>query len=228
MKYPLEKTDPGHYQYVDTNYSVQSILARLRRHSSQPIDTVTSPRFWIEENGFYNLDFPEKTYFRLFKRRYSEKKKKRLYGPMYVVMTVNKQPIATVTTKKEALHILSQSRPKRKVFRKPHKDSHTGEWFGDLEVGSFILKIPRKYKYDVSQRDHLNDTKHIVATKKCAECPNKTSTRGACHCGFWSVIRDSTMGGQWWSMHDIKRYQKREQKRKVFNIVLTKEELFNN
>lgn len=223
MKCPLEKTDPGHYEYVEpkTVNSVQSILAMIRNRNTNNIVNV-------DENGFTELEFPEKAYFRLFKRRYSEKKKKRLYGPMYVVMTVDKQPIATVTTKKEALHILNQSRPKRKVFRRLHKDSHTGECFGNLEVGSFILKIPRKKgRYDISQRDHLNDTKHIIATKKCDECPNKTSTRGACHCGFWSVIRDSTMGGQWWSMHDIRRYQKQEEKRKVYNIVLTKKDLLD-
>lgn len=228
MKYPLEKTDPGHYQYVDSKRSVQSILTmiRNRNHISQHFDPVTYPRFWIEENGFYNLEFPEKAYFRLFKRRYSEKKRKRFYGPMYAVMSVDKQPVAIVTTKKEALHILSQNRAKRKIFKRPHKDNN-GERFGELGLGSFILRLPRDYKYDVSQRDHLNDTKHIVATKKCAECPNKTSTRGACHCGFWSVLKNSTNGGQWWSMHDIKRYQKREEKRKVYNIVLTKKDLLD-
>lgn len=219
MKYPLEKTDPGHYEYIDpvSSPTVQSILSMLRNRKPDILD----------ENGFFKLDFPEKSYFRLFKRRYSEKKKKRLYGPMYAVMSVDKQPVAIVETKKEALHILSQRRPKRKIFRRPHKDSRTGERFGDLEVGSFILKIHRAYKFDVSQRDYTDDVKHMVATKKCAECPNTTSTRGACHCGFWSVIRDSTMGGQWWSMHDIKRYQKREKKRKVINIVLTKQDLLD-
>lgn len=219
MKYPLEKTDDGHYQYIAPRKSVQSIIDMIRNRNSNIIH--------FDENGFAELDFPEKSYFRLFKRRSSEKKKKRLYGPMYIVMSVNKQPVAAVTTKKEALHILSQSRPRRKIFKKLHKDSNTGEWFGDLDIGSFVLKIPRDHKYDVSQRDHLNDTKHIVATKKCAECPNKTSTRGACHCGFWSVIRDSTMGGQWWSMHDIKRYQKREEKRKIINIRISTKDLLD-
>jgi len=222
MKYPLEKTDPGHYEYIESKprNSVQSILAMIRNRNTN--NTIN-----LDANGFVELKFPEKSYFRLFKRRYSEKKKKRFYSPIYIVMSVNKQPVAVVTTKKEALHILDQSRPKRKIFRRPHKDSNTGERFGDLPVGSFILKIPRDHKYDVSQRDHLNDTKHIVATKKCVECPNKTSTRGACHCGFWSVIRDSTMGGQWWSMHDIKRYQKREKQRKVINIVMSEKDLLD-
>ena len=209
MKCPLEKTDPGHYQYVESN-SVQNILHMLR----------TRPISKFDDNGFAILPFPEKTYFRLFKRRYNEKKRKRFYGPMYAVMSVDKQPIALVTTKKEALHILSQSRPKRKIFKKPHKDNN-GERFGELGPGSFILKLPRDYKYDVSYRDHLNDVKRIVATKRCDECPNKTSTRGACHCGFWSVIKDSTDGRQWWSMHDIKRYQKREKKSNVIKVRLS-------
>lgn len=215
MKCPLEKTDPGHYQYVESN-SVQNILHMLR----------TRPISKFDDNGFAILPFPEKTYFRLFKRRYNEKKRKQFYGPMYAVMSVDKQPIALVTTKKEALHILSQSRPKRKIFKKPHKDNN-GERFGELGPGSFILKLPRDYKYDVSYRDHLNDVKRIVATKRCDECPNKTSTRGACHCGFWSVIKDSTDGRQWWSMHDIKRYQKKAEKTKVINVRLTGEDLFN-
>lgn len=220
MKCPLEKTDPGHYQYIAPKRSVQSILDLIRNRSSKNI-------VQFDENGFAILPFPEKTYFRLFKRRSSEKKKKQFFGPAYIVMSVNKQPIAVVTTKKEALHILGQSRVKRKIFRKPHKDYNTEERFGDLAAGSFILKLPRDYKYDVSHRDHLNDVKHMVATKKCDECPNKTSTRGACHCGFWSVIKDNTDGRQWWSMHDIKRYQKREKKQKVINIRITEDDLLD-
>ena len=219
MKFPLEKTDPGHYQYIAPRKSVQNILDLIRNRSSSNI-------VQFDDNGFAILPFPEKTYFRLFKRRYNEKKRKRFYSPMYLVMSVDKQPIAIVTTKKEALHILNQNRAKRKIFKRPHKDNY-GERFGNLDVGSFILKLPRDYKYDVSHRDHLNDVKHIVATKKCTKCPNKTSTRGACHCGFWSVIKDSTDGRQWWSMHDIKRFQKREEKRKVYNIVLTKKDLLD-
>jgi hypothetical protein len=227
MKCPLEKTDPGHYQYIETN-SVNSILAMIRNRNppGQPINRINNPLVYTDENGFARLDFPEKTYFRLFKRRYNEKKRKRFYGPMYAVMSADKQPIAIVTTKKEALHILSQNRAKHKIFKRPHKDNN-GERFGELGPGSFILKLPRDYKYDVSHRDHLNDVKHMVATKRCDECPNKTSTRGACHCGFWSVIRDSTDGRQWWSMHDIKRYQKKAEKTKVINIRLTDEDLFN-
>jgi hypothetical protein len=213
MKCPLEKTDSGHYQYVEPKKSVQSILDLIRNRSSSNI-------VQFDDNGFAILPFPEKTYFRLFKRRYNEKKRKRFYGPMYAVMSVDKQPIAIVPTKKEALHILNQSRPKRKIFRSPHKDNN-GERFGELGPGSFILKLPRDYKYDVSYRDHLNDVKRIVATKRCDECPNKTSTRGACHCGFWSVIKDSTDGRQWWSMHDIKRYQKREKKSNVIKVRLS-------
>lgn len=225
MKYPLEKTDPGHYEYIKATpkHTVNSILSLIRNRKTSHSHL---PYVDVDQNGFSNLDFPEKSYFKLFKRRYSEKKKKRLYGPIYIVMSVDKQPIAVVLTKKEALHILNQSRPKRKIFRKPQKYNN-GERFGNLGPGSFVLKLPRDHEYDHSYRDHLNDVKRIVATKRCAECPNKTSTRGACHCGFWSVIKDSTDGHQWWSMHDIKRYQKKNEKQKVINITLTKEDLFN-
>lgn len=183
----------------------------------------------LTEDFSIKKDEQPSTFYRLFKRRTEEKnKKKRRYPPLYAVMSVDRQPILMSSTKKEALQALKHDRLKRKIFRKPYKDYHTKEYFADVPVGSFVLRIPRLNGYmDVSQRDHLNDTKHIVATKKCNECPNKTSTRGACHCGFWSVIRDSTNGGQWWSMHDIKRYQKREEKRKVINIVFTKKDLLD-
>jgi hypothetical protein len=183
----------------------------------------------LTEDFKIKKDEQPSTYYRLFKRRTEEKTKKyRRYPPLYAVMSVDRQPILMANTKKEALQALKHNRLRRKIFRKPYKDYQTKECFGDVPVGSFVLRIPRLHGYmDLSQRDHLNDTKHIVATKKCAECPNKTSTRGACHCGFWSVLKDSTNGGQWWSMHDIKRYQKREEKRKVYNIVLTKKDLLD-
>jgi len=183
----------------------------------------------LTEDFKIKKDEQPSTYYRLFKRRTEEKTKKyRRYPPLYAVMSVDRQPILMANTKKEALHALKHNRLRRKIFRKPYKDYQTKEQFGDVPVGCYVLRIPRLHgNMDLSQRDHLNDTKHIVATKRCDECPNKTSTRGACHCGFWSVLKNSTNGGQWWSMHDIKRYQKREEKRKVYNIVFTKKDLLD-
>ena len=212
---PIERKDDNHYTRIEEMWPTWKWCY---------ID-----RFPMTVSFRIKKDEQPSTYYRLFKRRTEEKTKKyRRYPPLYAVMSVDKQPILMANTKKEALQALKHDRLRRKIFRKPYKEKQTGEWFGDVPVGSFVLRIPRLHGYmDLSQRDHLNDTKHIVATKRCDECPNKNSTRGACHCGFWSVLRDSTNGGQWWSMHDIKRYQKREEKRKVYNIVLTKKDLLD-
>lgn len=150
---------------------------------------------------FADLPQPD-TYYRLFARRTEDKKQKYKKPKIeYLMFKPTGEYIGKNFTLKEAKRHLAMDEV---TFIKTHKKV-------EVPVGSYILKY-------IDDREEFNWEKPTihnlapVAVKRCRECPNKTSTQGICACGFFSAIRDNTESKVWWSMHDRRMYDIRQEK----------------
>lgn len=159
------------------------------------------------------------TYYRLFKRRSADKtinyKKPRIE---YVLFTPDGTSIKAVNTFKRAKYLLAlDSVVYRKIYRK------------EIPVGSYILKTKEDYANFNWEVPTIDDSAP-VAVKRCKACPNKTSTQGMCHCGFWSAIKDSTHTKVWWPIHDRRMYDIRREKeeKKKLKIKVSLQSLFED
>ena len=215
---PIPKGHTSHYD--STTNKLASILrtfssgkARLYR-SLLPAKDAFPDQFFDDDR----LQQPS-TYYRLFARRTADKKSKPKKPCIrYVLFTPDGTAIKVVKTFKRAKYLLSLDSV---VYRKIHRK--------EIPVGSYILKTEEDYdnfNWEVPTIDDLAP----VAVKRCEECPNKTSTQGMCHCGFWSAIRDSTHTKVWWTIHDRKMHDIRESKKqkKILKIKVGLKDLFDN
>jgi hypothetical protein len=188
--FPIPK---GHYSHYQTISTTDQLYNLLRKH-----------RIFNDEKP------PKTTWFRLFKRRASDKTpKSKRHAPYYAIYNSTRELIRVERTKKAALAILQKSAVYRNVHIDPFDEKE------ELEIGSHIVKA--QFNDDVD----YHDIQHPVAVKRCDACPNKTSKQGACACGFWSAIRDSTQSWIWWSPQEHKEYIKRAQKKQVVEVKLS-------
>ena len=166
------------------------------------------------------------SYFRLFKKRAKDKirwKKYRKTKIEYLIFAPTGNYLGKCSTLKEAKHDLS----KDIVIA-----SDSGKRV-EIPLGSYVLKyINDPWDFDSLGRfgrPNINNTAP-VAVKRCKECPNKTSTQGLCHCGFWSAIRDNTESKVWWTIHDRRMFDIRRKKveQKVIKMRINFSELFED
>jgi hypothetical protein len=177
--------------------------------------TDTFPGLFVDDD---RLQQPS-TYYRLFKRRSADKtinhKKPRI---KYVLFTPDGTSIKAVNTFKRAKYLLASDSV---VYRKIHRK--------EIPIGSYILKTEEDYADFNWEVPTINDFSP-VAVKRCNECPNKTSTQGKCHCGFWSAIRDSTHSKVWWPIHDRRMHdiRKSKEEKKLLKIKVSLQSLFED
>jgi len=194
--------------------SVSSVL--LQVYLQRQKDEKNPPFAWLPEPS---------TYFRLFKKRAKDKARGKYHKPKieYLIFKPSGEYIGKCATLKEAKHDLSKDIVIASDSRKRV----------EIPLGSYVLKyINDPWDFDSLGRfgrPNIHNTAP-VAVKRCKECPNKTSNRGICHCGFWSAIRDNTESKVWWSMHDRRMFDIRRKKveQKVINIRVSLQDLFDN
>ena len=189
--FPIPKGHYSHYQTVTSTTDIlyNGLLRWRKQHDKEPTKT---------------------TWFRLFKRRASDKKlKPKKHAPYYAIYNSTRELIIAERTKKAALSILQKSAVYRNVRGGPVKEKE------ELEIGSHIIKAHLNNDFD------YHNIQHPVAVKRCDACPNKTSKQGVCACGFWSSIRDSTQSWIWWSPQEHKEHIKRAQKKQVVEVKLS-------
>jgi hypothetical protein len=209
MKCPLEKTDPGHYQYVMPQPTVQSLINMLRNKST---GRRRRPLVYTDDNGFAILPFPEKAYFRLFKKRRSDKVCKRVQNKKryaYAVFNSSREVVSVAKTKKAAQAILAKDST-YKFFK--NKRMKTDQKLYDVDIGSHILKINEKSMFVDGYREKydFHDAAHLrVDSKRCSSCPNTYSTQGQCACSLLKLIKDATPGWVFWSKESHKHYKKK-------------------
>ena len=219
---PIPKGHASHYD--STTNKLASILrtfssgkARLYR-SLLPAKDAFPDQFFDDDR----LQQPS-TYYRLFARRTTDKKQKyKKSKPQYIMFDPNGKFIRIDYTLKDAEHYLALDDT---LYRNRYKKLIRKE----IPVGSFVLKIVEDPEYFNWEKPTIQD-KAPVAVKRCKECPNKTSTQGMCHCGFWSSIRDSTHSKVWWTIHDRKMHDIRQEKekQKIIKIKVKLQDLFDN
>jgi len=220
---PIPKGHASHYAH-----SSSTLLARLLKGYS-----INKPSLYRNllpaKDAFPHHLFDDdrlqqpSTYYRLFKRRSSDKKiKYKKNKPQFVMFDPTGKFIRIDYTLKDAEHHLAQDGT---LFKNKYKKLTRKE----IPVGSFVLKIVEDPEYFNWEKPTIQD-KAPVAVKRCKECPNKTSTQGICTCGFWSAIRDSTHTKVWWSIHDRKMYDIRESKeeKKKLKIKISLKSLFED
>lgn len=221
---PIPKGHASHYGNSSSaklaallkGYSINK--SRLYRTLLPSKDAFTGQ--WFDDE---RLQQPS-TYYRLFKRRTADKRQKyKRSSPQYIMFDPNGKFIrADCTLKKAKRHLAQDESSYRNRFRKKPV-------IRQIPVGSFVLKIVEDPEYFNWEKPTIDD-RAPVAIKRCKECPNKTSTQGMCHCGFWSAIRDSTHTKVWWSIHDRKMYDIRESKeeKKKLKIKISLQSLFED
>jgi hypothetical protein len=171
-------------------------------------------RYPSKENGFMAFPQPD-TYRRLFARRTSEKPKAfKKEKTEYIMFDPTGKFLRRDHTLKEAKHRLSLNET---IFKNRYGQITKRE----IPPGSYILKNINETAAFNWDRPTIENTEP-VAVKRCAECPNKTSTKGICYCGFWSVIRDSSNPKAWWPIHDRRMFEIRlqKEKKKVINVTV--------
>ena len=195
--------------------SISSVI--LQVYLQRRKDEKNPPFTWLPEPS---------TYFKLFKKRAKDKARGKYHKPKieYLIFKPTGEYIGKCTTLKEAKTDLSkdiltlQGTNRRQV---------------EIPLGSYVLKyINDPWAFDQHHRfgrPNINNTTP-VAVKRCKECPNKTSTQGMCHCGFWSAIRDNTESKVWWTIHDRRMFDIRRKKveQKVIKMRITFSELFED
>lgn len=213
----------GHASHYDSSPNGK-LSAILRMFSSGKTFTRRSLYRNLHSSNECNSLFDDRlkqpsTYYRLFKRRSADKtinhKKPRI---KYVLFTPDGTSIKAVNTFKRAKYLLAlDSVVYRKIYRK------------EIPVGSYILKTEEDYANFNWEVPTINDLAP-VAVKRCKECPNKTSTQGMCHCGFWSAIKDSTHTKVWWPIHDRQMHDIRQAKeeKKTLKIKVSLQSLFED
>lgn len=215
---PIPRGHASHYEYSPTG----KLAAILRTFSSGKARLYRSllPAKDAFPHHLFDDSLPQpSTYYRLFKRRSVDKKAKPKKPCIrYVLFTPDGTSIKAVKTFKRAKYLLSLESV---VYRKIHRK--------EIPIGSYILKTEEDYANFNWEVPTIQDTAP-VAVKRCKECPNKTSTQGMCHCGFWSSIRDSTHTKVWWTIHDRKMYDIREDKKqkRILKIEVGLKDLFDN
>lgn len=213
---PIPKGHAGHYA-TNTPHSWKSqgktstlLQILLQRQGRKTTDL------------FADLSQPS-TYYRLFKRRSADKETKyKKSKPQYIMFDPNGKFIRVDYTLKDAKHHLIQDDT---LYRNRYKKLIKKE----IPIGSYVLKFikdPADFNWE---RPDIQDNTP-VAVKRCGECPNKTSTRGMCHCGFWSSIRDSTHSKVWWPIHDRRMFDIRQAKeeKKTLKIKISLQSLFED
>jgi len=198
---PIPRGGTGHYQTMSANSKLRALL------KGDSTD---------DENSFSDLPQPS-AYYKLFTRRYKDKNPKHKKArPEYIMLDPSGKFIRRDRTLEEARqHLALDQSSSKNRYGKPVTKM--------IPVGSYVLKVKQDHRYfnwDIPSIDNQAP----VAVKRCEECPNKTSTRGVCACGFWSAIRDATHTKVWWSPHERKMYdileQKEEKKVKILHIKL--------
>jgi hypothetical protein len=202
---PIPKGHVCHANYESSSRMLSNILKRYTFKTSSTLNLFRDKS--VQRNTSDDLPQPS-TYYRLFCRRTSDKNiKHKKRKPQYVIFDPNGKFIRHDHTLQNAQHHLSMdSVIVVNRFRKRVKK--------EVPIGSFVLKIvddPEVFNWDTPSIDDLAP----VAVKRCKACPNKTSTQGICHCGFWSAIKDSTASKVWWPIHDRKMYDIRMKKEKT-------------
>lgn len=165
------------------------------------------------------------TYFRLFKKRTKDKARWKYSKPKieYLMFKPTGEYIGKNSTLQEAKRHLAMDEV---TFIKTHKKV-------EVPIGSYVVKyINDPWAFDQHHRfgrPNINNTAP-VAVKRCKECPNKTSTQGMCHCGFWSAIRDNTESKVWWSIHDRRMFDIRRKKtrQRVIKMNIRLRDLFED
>ena len=167
------------------------------------------------------------TYFRLFKKRAKDKIKWKKYHKTsieYLMFKPTGEYIGKNLTFKEAKRHLEMDEV---TFIKTHKKV-------EVPIGSYVIKyVNDPWNFDILHsrlnKPNINNTAP-VAVKRCKECPNKTSTQGMCHCGFWSAIRDNTESKVWWPIHDRRMFDIRRKKveQKVIKMRINFSKLFED
>jgi hypothetical protein len=219
---PIPKGHASHYAH-----SSSTLLARLLKGYS-----INKPSLYRNllpaKDAFPHHLFDDdrlqqpSTYYRLFKRRSADKKVKyKKSKPQFVMFDPTGQFIRVDYTLKEAKHYLEQDET---LYRNRYKQLIKKE----IPTGSYVLKIENSN--DFKWEKPSIDDNAPVAVKRCKECPNKTSTQGMCHCGFWSAIRDSTHTKVWWTIHDRKMHDIHESKeeKKKLKIKISLKSLFED
>jgi len=198
---PIPKGHANHAHTHNVN-TLTALLKRRNRHRS----TIYEDE---QRNQWADLSHMKSNFYRLFARR--KKKHAQRYIPpdrRYFLYTPTGKYICSFKTKKQALMALNKdvititnSKQRKKVGMIP---------------GTFVI-INRFDPWFMSGRflDYRNhEDKLPIASKKCAECPNKTSNRGICHCQFWSSIRDGSQKVYWYTPHESKMEMYRRRKNK--------------
>jgi len=223
---PIPKGHASHYEHSSST-KLANILrtfsssgkTRSRLYRSLLPAKDAFPGQWFDDE---RLSQPS-TYYRLFKRRTADKRQKyKRSKPQYIMFDPNGKFVRIDYTLKDAEHHLVQDDT---LFRNRYKKLTRKE----IPVGSFVLKIVEDPEYFNWEKPTIDD-RAPVAVKRCKECPNKTSTQGMCHCGFWSAIRDSTHTKVWWTIHDRRMYdicESKEEKKKL-KIKISLKSLFED
>ena len=220
---PIPLGHASHYQHISSNGRLSALLRGTVQRYNFTYRKVAS--FDPFDNRSFNDDRLQQpsTYYRLFKRRSTDKKVKyKKSKPQYVMFDPNGKFIRVDYTLKDAEHNLSLDST---LYRDRYKKITRKE----IPVGSFVLKIVKDHEHFNWEKPTIQN-EAPVAVKRCESCPNKTSTQGQCACGFWSAIRDSTHSKVWWTIHDRRMHdiRKAKQEEKILKIKVGLKDLFDN
>jgi len=220
---PIPKGHASHYEH-SSSAKLASIL-RAGSYSKAGLYRSLLPAKDIFPHHLFDDDRLKQpsTYYRLFKRRTADKKTKyKKPKPQYIMFDPNSKFIRVDYSLKDSESHLAQDET---FYRNRHKKLIKKE----IPVGSYVLKIIEDPEHFNWERPDIQDTAP-VAVKRCKECPNKTSTQGMCHCGFWSAIKDSTHTKVWWPIHDRRMFDIRESKEenKKLKIKVSLQSLFED